>query len=41
MEYQKFGRGGAGNFYSQQDVEAVAKRATEVQNAFHDQSSMH
>ena len=31
MDYQKVGRGGAGNFYSQQDVEAVAKRATKVE----------
>lgn len=30
MEYSKVGRGGAGNFYSQQDVQAVSKRATEV-----------
>ena len=30
MEYSKVGRGGAGNFYSQQDVQVVSKRATEV-----------
>lgn len=31
MDYQKVGRGGAGNFYSQQDVEGIAKRATKVE----------
>ena len=30
MEYSKVGRGGAGNFYSQQDVQTVSKRAMEV-----------
>ena len=30
MEYQKVGRGGAGNFYSQGDIAKAAKRATEV-----------
>lgn len=30
MEYSKVGRGGAGNFYSQQDVQAVSKRVMEV-----------
>ncbi len=29
MEYQKVGRGGAGNYYSQQDVEKALK-STEV-----------
>ena len=27
MEYRKTGRGGAGNYYSQQDLEKVAKEA--------------
>jgi len=30
MEYQKVGRGGAGNYYSQQDTEKVEKRSFEV-----------
>lgn len=25
--YQKFGRGGAGNYYSKQDIQEVQKRA--------------
>ena len=32
MDYQKVGRGGAGNFYSQQDVETVVKRNTKVED---------
>lgn len=28
--YRKIGRGGAGNFYSKQDIEEAARRAAEV-----------
>lgn len=28
--YRKIGRGGAGNYYSKQDVEEAARRAAEV-----------
>ena len=28
MEYRKTGRGGAGNYYTQQDLDKVAKGAT-------------
>lgn len=30
MEYRKVGRGGAGNFYTRQDVEGAQKRAAQV-----------
>lgn len=30
MEYQKFGRGGAGNIYSQEEAEVASKKAAEV-----------
>ncbi|KAL9102493.1 MAG: hypothetical protein Q9163_002358 [Psora crenata] len=33
MEYRKVGRGGAGNYYSPQDVQDVQKRAAEVSQA--------
>lgn len=28
--YQKFGRGGAGNYYSKKDIQQVEKKAAEV-----------
>ena len=30
MEYRKVGRGGAGNYYSQQDIQGASKRAAQV-----------
>ena len=36
MEYRKVGRGGAGNYYSQKDVEDAAKKAAEVCEALLD-----
>ena len=30
MEYQRVGRGGAGNYYSKKDLDEVSKRAAEV-----------
>ena len=35
MEYQKVGRGGAGNFYSPQDVEKASKETAKVRKASH------
>ncbi|KAI4288290.1 MAG: hypothetical protein L6R35_002451 [Caloplaca aegaea] len=33
--YQKFGRGGAGNYYSQQDIQEIEKQATSDVEAQH------
>lgn len=30
MEYRKVGRGGAGNYYSQKDIEEASKKAAQV-----------
>ncbi len=34
MEYQKVGRGGAGNFYTPQDVEKASKETPKVRKTF-------
>ena len=34
MQYRRVGRGGAGNFYSQQDIPKALDIAVEVLNAF-------
>ena len=35
MEYQKVGRGGAGNFYSPQDLEKASKETDKVRKPSH------